>query len=91
MTDDEIKALIEKRITERLQNIGIDDTTFAAQQTSRANFTLLDAIRVSRDAKQISLSKSFREVLTGLMGNAAWFIVAALLALGFTYLKGHWH
>lgn len=72
ITREEARDLIDEMITERFQGVGINDSDAEHKTISVLNFTFLNALRIARDERNLSIKKSIRSILTVSAQNAVW-------------------
>ena len=89
-TEEQLNEMIDKRITQRFQNLGIWDTSKEQLEATRANNKLINEIRITRDEKQVVLRRSFNDILTSISGNLIYVLLTAAVVWALQYLPtGH--
>ena len=89
LTEDIVKKIIEEKITQRFQSIGIWDQTKEQLEDTRANNKLINELRLARDERQGLLKRSFLEIFSTIGGNLIWVILTAGVVWALQFLPGN--
>lgn len=89
LSEKELEELIDKRITERFQNIGVWDHPIERLEATRANNKLVNEIRLARDQRQGLLRRSFSDIMSSISGNLIWVALTAVAVYLLQFIPGH--
>lgn len=73
-----VREVIDQRITERFEDIGIDSVTFQGKRDTIANNTLLNNLRLAKERRSVSLDKGVWGVAQTFGGYALWALALAV-------------